>query len=117
MKKKRERLRKKLLLRRTQTKFFNLSKLYKIQISFLLMLKEQLLNKEEQEKACKELIEFFRSERDEDIGIIAAQNLLDFILEEIGGEIYNKGVENSLQVLEKKNEDLSLELETLKFSK
>jgi len=65
-------------------------------------------------KACiDEIIAFFSQERDEEIGIIAAEDVLDFFLQEIGTDIYNKGVEDSRELLRNQFENLDINLDLL----
>lgn len=65
-------------------------------------------------KSCIEaIITFFNQERDEKIGVIAAEDILDFFLRDIGKEIYNKGVEDSKDLLKKRFDDLEVDLDIL----
>lgn len=75
--------------------------------------KGDLLSKEEKKKATEEIITFFKNQRDENIGIIAAGEILDFFLENRGLKMYNKGVEDSIAFLKNKLEDLELDMELL----
>jgi len=68
----------------------------------------------ERRKACiAEIITFFKEERSEQIGIIAAGEILDFFLQTIGGDIYNKGVDDSKELLQKRMYDLEVDLDVL----
>ena len=51
--------------------------------------------KEDKAKITHKLIEFFREEREEEIGDLAAGMLLDFIEREIGPFFYNRGVRDA----------------------
>lgn len=75
--------------------------------------KWDLLSKEKKESCIQEIITFFKQERDEEIGVIAAEDVLDFFLQNIGPTIYNKGVEDSKEQLKKSFEDLEVDLELL----
>ena len=72
-----------------------------------------VLSKEERQKAIDEIIYFFENERDEKIGIIAAEEIIDFFLQNIGVRIYNKGVEDSIVFLEKRMEDVQIDMNSL----
>ena len=72
------------------------------------------LKKEENDKAVKRIISFFQSERDEEIGVIAAQQLLDFFLEEVGAVIYNQGVDDVQAALKELVEGLDYNVSMLK---
>ena len=78
------------------------------------MIKSDLLPKEKQEKAINEIIRFFEEEKDEKIGIIAAEKFLEFILKNIGSEIYNKAIDDSKILLQTKLEEMDFHYEELK---
>jgi len=71
------------------------------------------LNETERKTAIEEIINFFSTERDEEIGIIAAEEVLDFFLQNIGNKIYNKGIENAKFALEQRVEDLKVDFDLL----
>ncbi len=52
-------------------------------------------NNIEKEKYIKDIKSFFYNELDEDIGDLKALLVLDFFIEELGLEIYNKGIDDS----------------------
>ena len=56
---------------------------------------------------------YFKSEHNEDIGVIAAEAMLDFFLEEIGKSIYNKGIKDARGILEQRLGDFGIDLEAL----
>ena len=62
----------------------------------------------------KEIITFFQEKRDEEIGIIAAEDILDFFLQNIGEDIYNEGIEKSKALLKERFDDLEIDLDLLK---
>ncbi len=72
-----------------------------------------MLSKEIKNKCIKDLIGYFETERDEEIGIIAAENLLDHFLQTVGLRIYNKGVEDSLGFIKERFESMALDMEAL----
>jgi uncharacterized protein (DUF2164 family) len=51
--------------------------------------------KEKKQELIAQLQTYFLKERDEELGDLAALLLLDFIIEKIGPEIYNKGINDS----------------------
>ena len=73
----------------------------------------EVLSREERQKCIDEIIFFFEDERDEEIGIIAAENLLDFILHTVGVRTYNKGVEDSIAFMKDRMEDLQIDMGSL----
>lgn len=42
-----------------------------------------------------EIVRFFKEVRDEEIGVIATQEMLDFFLETFGKEIYNQALDDA----------------------
>lgn len=60
---------------------------------------ENLLTDEKRRKMVKDIIDFYATERDEEIGVIAAGALLDFMLDAIGRDLYNKGVDDTFQFI------------------
>lgn len=48
------------------------------------------LSPEEKKKLQEEIIYFFQEERDEKLGIIGSETILDFFLDVLGEAIYNK---------------------------
>jgi len=69
---------------------------------------------EEKKMAClKEIVAFFRDERGEEIGFVAAEKVLDFFLQNIGDEIYKKAINDAKKMLKERMEDLDIELDVL----
>ena len=52
------------------------------------------LSDEEKKKMMDDIEYFFKDVRDEKIGIVASQQLLDFFLESLGKNIYNKALDD-----------------------
>ena len=75
--------------------------------------KFDVLTKEKKEKLIKEIITYFKEEKDEEIGVIAAEDLLDFFLEELTPEIYNKGVADAKTVIKQNFDNLEIDLDVL----
>lgn len=72
-----------------------------------------VLSKEERQQAIDDITYFFENERDEKIGIIAAGEIIDFFLQNVGMRIYNMGVEDSIVFLEKRMEDVQIDMNSL----
>lgn len=64
------------------------------------------LSKEEYENAVDEIRKFFECERDEDIGNLQGQIMVDFILEKIGPSIYNKAIDDMQKYMTEKIDDM-----------
>ena len=53
------------------------------------------LSPEQKKKLQEEIIYFFQEERDEELGIIGAETVLDFFLDILGETIYNKALDDA----------------------
>lgn len=71
------------------------------------------ISEESREKYVKEIISFFQNERSEEIGVIAAGELLDLFLREVGKDIYNGAIEDSRKLSKEQLEDLNYKLDLL----
>lgn len=68
---------------------------------------------EEKDRAKEELIRFFSVEREMEIGMIAAEDILNFFLQNVGGTLYNKGVSDAKKAIEYRVDELRFDLEEL----
>ena len=73
-----------------------------------------IISDEERQSYVSKKITFFAEERDEEIGVIAAGEVLDFFLENFTKPIYNKGIEEAKEMIKEKMDDLSVDLDTMK---
>lgn len=64
------------------------------------------LSREKKEEMLVEIKNFFLHEREENIGDLAASQVLDFITERLGPEFYNQGVYDSHKYMNDSIEDL-----------
>lgn len=71
------------------------------------------LSDEEKRIAKKELITFFEKNRNEKIGVVAAEALLNFFLEHIGSKLYSKGVADARKTMEYRLDELKYDLDDL----
>jgi uncharacterized protein (DUF2164 family) len=71
------------------------------------------LPKEDKDQIIDKLKDYFDNERSEEIGDLAAENLLDFVLKEIGPYFYNQGVKDSKEMLEQKMISLEEDIQSL----
>lgn len=70
-------------------------------------------SEKKREEHIKEVVGFFQDERGEEIGVIAAEHVLDFFLQTIGEEIYKKALKDAKKLLRERIEDLEIELDML----
>ncbi len=71
------------------------------------------LSDEEKNLAKEELILFFENERNEKIGVVAAEEIINFFLQSIGSKLYNKGVNDAKKVLRNRMDELNYDLDDL----
>lgn len=71
------------------------------------------LSDEKRAEALKNIIAFFQDERDEEIGLIAAEELLDFFLQTAGEEIYKKAIHDVKKLIKERMEDIEIEIDLL----
>lgn len=64
------------------------------------------IDKEKKEEMRNRIIDYFSRERDEDLGDLASQLVLDFFIEELSPYIYNQGIEDAHLYIRDKVEDL-----------
>lgn len=71
------------------------------------------LTDDQRRTRINELITFFKEDRGEEIGLIAGEQILDFFLQNAGSDLYNKGLKDAHQALERCFEDLKVDLDVL----
>lgn len=72
-------------------------------------------NKEANQKCIDEVITRIQDIDDTaQVGVIAAQDIIDIVMENIGPEMYNKGIDDTKKLLANKQQDLEFEIEELK---
>ncbi|MBL4934810.1 DUF2164 domain-containing protein [Clostridium sp. YIM B02515] len=64
------------------------------------------LTKEQREDMINSIKNYFLDEREEEIGDLASNLMLNFIIEEIAPEFYNKGVYDSYKYMSDRVEDI-----------
>lgn len=75
--------------------------------------KWDLLSKERRAILIKQVITYFKTKRDQEIGVIAAEEILDFFLEALSEEIYNKAINDSKTTIKQTFENLEIDLDLL----
>jgi len=71
-------------------------------------------SEEEKKKITDKIISYFLDERDEEIGIIAATSILDFIEQEIAPTIYNRAIDDATNSSREYIAELEFKLNELK---
>jgi len=75
--------------------------------------KWDLISKERRAELIREIITYFKNERDEEIGVLAAEDILDFFLENLGKDLYTRGVNDSKALIKQNFENLEIDLDLL----
>jgi uncharacterized protein (DUF2164 family) len=70
--------------------------------------------KEERGHIIEAIQEYFRTERDEEIGQLAAEFLLDFMVEQVGPFLYNQAIDEVQKVFNQKMAALEEDFYALK---
>lgn len=71
------------------------------------------LSRKEKSIIISEIQRFFYEERDEEIGLIAADIIFDFFSDSLGNFIYNKGLDDAKLWFSKRMDDLSIDYDSL----
>ncbi len=72
------------------------------------------LDQTSRQRLIAAIIAFFQDERNEEIGVIAAEEVLDFFLAELGPEVHNQAIETAKREWHRLAEDGEIALEVLK---
>ncbi|WP_163970424.1 DUF2164 domain-containing protein [Oceanobacillus halotolerans] len=70
-------------------------------------------SKAEKDKIKENLKVYFEQERSEEIGDLAAENLFDFLVKEVGPYFYNQGIKDAKEMVEQKVMNLEEDLQSL----
>lgn len=72
-----------------------------------------MLTSEEKKQMLEDIKYYFATERDEDLGIIASESILDFFMEILGKHIYNKALDDAKLWYGRRMEDVEADFYTL----
>jgi len=75
------------------------------------------LNDQQRKQAIDGLIAWYKAERGEDIGYLAAEAILDAVLEIVSDKVYARGVRDARKILEENLENLKIDMEVLEYEK
>ena len=68
---------------------------------------------EKKREFLQEVIGFFKRERDQDIGLIAAENVLDFFSDLLGPHFHNKAVQDAKNIIQQALDNVEVDLSVL----
>ncbi len=71
------------------------------------------LTDDEKKKMLEDIVYYFDAERDEKLGIIASEKILDFFMEDLGKYIYNKALDDSKLWYSHRMEDVEADFYSL----
>lgn len=71
------------------------------------------LTDEEKKHLLEDIKYYFATERDEDLGILASEGILDFFMETLGKHIYNKALDDAKLWYGRHMEDVEADYYTL----
>jgi len=71
------------------------------------------ISKELERKCIDEVITRIEEIDGEEVGMIAAQDIIDIVTQNLGPEIYNMGLKDARKLLQERIADIDIELESL----
>lgn len=74
---------------------------------------DSLMTPWQKEIAIRSIISHFHDEFDQEISMIAAEDHLDFMLDTLGSNLYNKGVEDARIIFQENHQNLEINLGSL----
>jgi uncharacterized protein (DUF2164 family) len=75
--------------------------------------KWDILSKEKRETLTREITTYFKTEREIEIGVIAATDILDFFLEALVPDIYNQAINDSKNTIKQNFDNIEIDLDQL----
>lgn len=69
-----------------------------------------IISDEKRKAVITDIINYFECERNEKVGVVAAEEILDFMLQSFGPDLYNKGVEDSLTFIKERFHNLEIDM-------
>jgi uncharacterized protein (DUF2164 family) len=74
---------------------------------------ELLITEEKRAQLLKEIITYFETKMDQEIGLVAANDVLDFFLRELGEDVQKKALNDARQIIKQNLENLEVDLDLL----
>jgi len=75
--------------------------------------KPPTISPEKRQLIKQEIVDYFSAEHDINIGVIAAEEILEFLLKRVNQEIYNQAIEDSQKVIRQGVENLIVNVDSL----
>lgn len=77
--------------------------------------KWDIANKETRDKCINEVMTRIEEIGDDSVGLIAAQDIIDIVTENLAPEIYNKAIKDAKKLLQDRMNDAETELDLLQI--
>ncbi len=71
------------------------------------------LSKERRAGLLREIITYFKTAQDQEIGVLAAEDILDFFLQNLGDDLYRKAIGDTKTLIRQNAENLEVDLDLL----
>ncbi|MCX6735125.1 MAG: DUF2164 domain-containing protein [Candidatus Peregrinibacteria bacterium] len=75
--------------------------------------KWDFLRKDRRAALIKAVITYFKEEKEKEIGMIEAEEILDFFLETLTPDIYNKAIDDAKNTVKQNYENMEIDLDLL----
>lgn len=75
--------------------------------------KLSLISDEKKRGAVDAIITFYKRERGEEIGVIAAEEILDLVIDLVGKDIFNKGVDETTRLMQDRLAGVWMDVEAI----
>ncbi len=72
-----------------------------------------LISDEKKRVTVEAIIAFYKRERDEEIGVIAAEEILELVIDLVGRDIFNKGVDETVRLLQDRLSGMWVDVEAI----
>jgi len=75
--------------------------------------KLSIISDEKKRGAVEAIIAFYKREKDEEIGVIAAEEILELVIDLVGKDIFNKGVDETVRLLQDRLSGVWVDVEAI----
>lgn len=71
------------------------------------------ISPEKKESLIKEIIDYFATEKDIEMGVIGAEEIFDFFVKALGREVYNQAIKDTQKVIREGTENIVVNVDLL----
>jgi len=72
-----------------------------------------IISPENKQQLTKDIVDYFATEKDINMGLIAAAEILDIIIQKVDKTIYNQAIEDAQKVIRQGNENIVVNVDSL----